>query len=292
MIKALVIDIDGVIVGEKIGYNTPYPHPDVINRLAAIKNSGIPVVLCTAKPHYSIAPIIESAKLTNPHITFAGGIIIDPLQNKIVESHPISSPLSENILRACIAENFYMELYTRDAYYVLKNQVSDLTKVHTHILQQEPILVDSLEQVASTQEIFKILPIVPDESGIPKVTDTLAPFMNSIETTWSIHPIAKPHQFCNIAPKNVSKRQATLNVLSHLGIEPNDTLSVGDSTSDWKFMELCGFVATLENGQEPLKKLVSDKGNAGFIGGHVDTNGFLAIVDHFTVPSSPPPKSR
>lgn len=291
VIKALVIDIDGVIVGEKIGYNTPYPHPDVINRLAAIKNSGIPVVLCTAKPHYSITPIIESAKLTNPHITFAGGIVIDPLQNKIVESHPIPAALAQSVLNACIADNFYMELYTRDAYYVLKSQVSKLTEVHTHILQQPPVLVDSLEEIAQNQEIFKILPIVPDESGIQKVTDALTPFIDSIETTWSIHPIANPHQFCNIAPKNVSKRQATLNVLSHLGIDAKDTLSVGDSTSDWKFMELCGFVATLENGQQPLKELVNNKGNAGFIGGHVDTNGFLTIVDHFTVPTPPPPKS-
>ena len=82
-------------------------------------------------------------------------------------------------------------------------------------------------------------------------------------------------------PNGISKKQATLNVLSHLNIDPIDVLSVGDSTSDWKFMELCGFVATLENGQDPLKKLVNDK--KGFIGGHVDQNGLLEILDHFTL---------
>ena len=284
MIQALLLDIDGVMVGEKIGFNSPYPHPDVTNRLAAIRAKGIPVILCTAKPHYSIAPIIESAKLTNPHITFAGGIIIDPLQNKIIESHPIPSSLAQSVLHACIAGNFYMELYTRDAYYVLKHQVSALTEVHTHILQQQPVLVDSLEEIAKTQEIFKVLPIVPNEAGIQKVTDALAPFADSIETTWSIHPIANPHQFCNVAPKNVSKRQATLSVLSHLGIDVKDTLSVGDSTSDWKFMELCGYVATLENGQGPLKKFVTAKGDSGFTGGHVDANGILTVFDHFNLP--------
>lgn len=232
MIKALVLDIDGVLVGEKIGYNTPYPHAEVTKRMAAICSQGIPIVLCTAKPHYSIKPIIESAKLTNPHIAFAGGIVIDPLQNNIVESHPIPTPLAKPVLSTCVAGNFYMELYTKDAYYVLNSQVSKLTEVHTHILQQAPILVDSLEAIVEKQEIFKILPIVPDKSGIQKVNDILTPFMDSIETTWSIHPIANPHQFCNIAPKNVSKRQATINVLTYLGIDPKDTLSVGDSTSD------------------------------------------------------------
>lgn len=285
MIKALVLDIDGVLVGEKIGFNSPQPHTDVINRLQAICAQRIPVVLCTAKPQYSFKPIIETAKLTNPHIAFAGGIVIDPLQNKIVESHPIPAPLARNVLSACIEGNFYMELYTQDAYYVLNSQVSELTKVHTHILQQAPVLVDSLEDIAQKQEIFKILPIVPNESGIARVTDVLTPFVDKIETTWSIHPIANPHQFCNIAPKNVSKRQATLHVLSHLGIDVKDTLSVGDSTSDWKFMELTGYVATLENGQDPLKKLVKGKGTEGFIGGHVDTNGIISIFDHFGLPS-------
>ncbi len=286
MIKGLILDIDGVIVGEKIGYNTPYPHPDVTHRLEIIAQAGIPVILCTAKPHYSITRIIETAKLTNPHIAFAGGIVINPLQNNIVESHPIPPSLALDVLRACLAENFYMELYAGDAYYVMNKQVSELTKIHTHILQQEPILVDNLEEITQNQSVYKILPIVPDTSGIAEVTKALTPYEDAIETTWSIHPIANPHQFCNIAPKGVSKRQATLNVLSHLGISPKDTLSVGDSTSDWKFMELTGLVATLENGQEPLKELVRAKNEDGFIGGHVDTNGILTIFDHFGLPAS------
>lgn len=285
MIKALLLDIDGVLVGEKIGYNTPNPHTDVIHHLKTISSAGIPVVLCTAKPHYSIKSIVESANLANPHITFAGGIVIDTIKNTVIESHPIPASLANSVLSACLAGGFYMELYTKDAYYVLHQQVSDLTRVHTHILQQEPVLVDSLEAIAEKNEIYKILPIVPDESGIPKVTEVLAPFTDSIETTWSIHPIANPHQFCNIAPKNVSKRQATLNVLSHLGINPRDTLSVGDSASDWKFMELTGLTATLENGQDPLKKLVTERGSSGFIGGHVDENGIIGIFDHFGLPS-------
>ena len=32
-IKAIILDVDGVIVGEKIGFNSPNPHPDVIEKL-------------------------------------------------------------------------------------------------------------------------------------------------------------------------------------------------------------------------------------------------------------------
>jgi len=286
MIKALVLDIDGVLVGERVGFNSPYPNPDVIKRLSVIRASGIPVVLCTAKPHYSIRPIIDNAKLTNAHIVFAGGIIIDPLKNAIVESHPIPKGTSSEILKKLLANSFYLELYTQNEYYVLSAQRNKLTDVHTHILQQAPVFVDSFETIVDTEDIYKILPIVPDESGIGKVNEVLKPFEGNIEVTWSIHPIANPHQFCNIAPTGVSKRQATLNVLSHLGISPGETLAVGDSTSDWKFMEITGFAATLENGQEPLKQHVATLGSKGFIGGHVDANGILPIFDHFNLPAS------
>ncbi|HLD24976.1 MAG TPA: HAD hydrolase family protein [Patescibacteria group bacterium] len=281
MVRSLVLDIDGVLVGEKIGINTPYPHQHVISRLASIRAKGIPVVLCTAKPHYSIIQIIESAHLTNPHITLAGGVVIDPIKDRILESHPFPKQIAKDIIRVCLQHNFYTEVYARDTYYILRSQQYELTKIHTHILQKKPGLVDSFDQMVEKQDVYKILPIVPDESGIKSVNDALVPFKKSTEVTWSLHPIANPHQFCNIAPAGISKRQATYNVLSHLKLDPSQTLAVGDSASDQKFMELTGFVATLENGQDPLKEFVKGKGVNGFIGGHVDDNGILTILDHF-----------
>lgn len=286
MITGLILDIDGVIVGEKIGFNSPYPHADVSNRMRAIVTHGIPVILCTAKPHYSILPIITDAGLSNPHITYAGGVIIDPVKDRIVETHPLERSTAKEIVSACMKHNFYTEVYSLDNYYVLKNQENDLTRVHTHILQKPPVFVDSFDSVVNTQDIYKIMPVVPDESGMPTVEKTLLPFKDVVEITWSLHPIAMPHQFCGIAQKGISKRGAALTVFTHLGLNPKEVLGVGDSTSDWKFMELCGYAATLDNGQEPLKELVRAKNEAGFIGGHVDTNGILTIFDHFGLPAS------
>ena len=286
MIRALILDIDGVMVGEKIGYNSPYPHPDVTSRLAKIREAGIPVILCTAKPHYSILPIIESAHLNNVHITYAGAVIIDPLSDTIIESHPMQRKMTLDLLTTFIQHDFYTELYALNDYYILRRQVNDLTRIHTHILQHEPILVDSLSEIASAQESFKVMPVIPDETGIPTVTAALEPFKNSVEITWSLHPIAMPHQFCGVAEKGISKRQAATTTLSHMGIDPADALGVGDSLSDWKFMDLCGYTATLQNGQDPLKKLVGDRNGRGFIGGSVDDNGILGIFDHFGLPSS------
>lgn len=286
MIQALVLDVDGVLVGEKAGYNSPNPHPDVMNRLDAIQKQGIPIVLCTGKPHYSISAIIEGARLTNPHITNGGSVVINPIDNKIIASHPINPTTAQEILTTCITHNFYTELYTVEDYYLLASQQSELTRIHSFVLQRDPIYADSLTDIAKNHDIVKIMPITGNESGMPAVHEALAPFSDIISVAWGLHPIANPHQFCGITAKGISKRQTTLDVLSLLHVRPEDTLGVGDSTSDWKYMDLCGYVATPANGQDPLKKLVHAKNNRGYIGGHVDDNGILSILDRFNLPSS------
>ena len=37
-VKGIILDVDGVIVGEKIGFNSPNPHIDVINKLPNISD--------------------------------------------------------------------------------------------------------------------------------------------------------------------------------------------------------------------------------------------------------------
>ncbi|MCL4365842.1 hypothetical protein M1437_01295 [Patescibacteria group bacterium] len=43
MVKLIVLDVDGVIVGHKPGINFPYPNQKVIETLKAVCQKGIPV---------------------------------------------------------------------------------------------------------------------------------------------------------------------------------------------------------------------------------------------------------
>ena len=69
MVKGIILDVDGVIVGEKIGFNSPWPHPEVIKKLKDIKSKGVFISLSTAKAHFAIDKIINDAGLDNLHIT-------------------------------------------------------------------------------------------------------------------------------------------------------------------------------------------------------------------------------
>ena len=134
MIRGIITDIDGVIIGDKIGYNSPFPHPDVTSRIKQIHASGIPVTLCTGKPHYAVEKIITDCALNTPHITDGGAIIIDPITNTIIQKHVIEKSLVMKVVSAYLNATMYTEIYTQHGYYIQKTSIVKYsqTPIHTY----------------------------------------------------------------------------------------------------------------------------------------------------------------
>ena len=284
MIKAIILDVDGVIVGEKIGFNSPYPHPDVINRLKSIKQKGISISLCTAKPHYSIQKIIDDAGLNNLHVTNGGGVVIDPIDNIMLKKHIIDKEQSKKVIKQYLDNNVYIEFYSVDEYFIQESQRSGLTKTHIHILQRDPHIVSSLVDGSQKQDIVKIMPIAKNEDDKKRLIELFEPFKNDLTLSWGIHPIALPHLFGIITAKGISKKQAALENANSIRVKPEEMLGVGDSTSDWQFIETCGYAGAMGNASEELKQLVCSKGKENsFIGKSVDENGILDIFNYLSL---------
>jgi len=284
MIKGIILDIDGIIVGEKIGFNSPEPHDDVIKRLKEIRKKGIIIALCTAKPHYSIQTIIKDARLNNLHITNGGGVIINPIDDIVLKKHVISKKIATKVLLHYLENGVYTEFYSVEDYFIQKNQVNELTKTHIHILQRDPKIGDSLIGESKNQDIVKIMPIAKNEEDKLRLIRLFEPFKNEVTLSWGVHPIALPHLFGIITAKGISKKQAALEIASNYHIAPDELLGIGDSTSDWQFIESCKYAATLENGSDELKKLIQTKDKRFYtIGKSVDENGILDIFNYFSL---------
>ncbi len=283
MIKAIILDVDGVIIGEKIGYNSPHPHPDVVEALKKIREKGVAICLCTAKPHYSISEEINRSNLHNPHISDAGAVIIDPIDNIIVEKHILDKNLVKEILQKLREANVYVEIYTVDDYFIQTDQASEVTNKHTHILQREPKMLSNIVDESSNYEVTKIMPIANDSDDKKRVSDILEQFTNQASISWGVHPVALPLQFGIITSFGSSKKEGAEAVVKTLGITLEEVLGIGDSTSDWSFIQLCGYGATLANGTEELKELIKSKGDGKYFisNGSVDENGLLEILNSF-----------
>jgi len=163
-IKALILDIDGVLVGEQKGYNSPDPHPDVVNALIRIKEKQIPITLCTAKPHFAISSIVEEASLDNPHITDGGGVIINPIKKEIIQSNLLKKSSALKVLDFFIKADFYVEFYTIDSYFSQKNFDQEIRKAHAYVLQHEAELVNLLVNEIEKYDVTKIMIVAKNEN--------------------------------------------------------------------------------------------------------------------------------
>lgn len=281
-IKAIILDIDGVIVGEKIGFNSPYPHPDVVGAMKSIQNSGIPIILCTAKPNFAIKKIIDDSNLDNLHITDGGGVVIDPINNKILSQHIIPTNTVLKIVKTLLGANIYTELYTIDEYVIQKSQAGKITTNHEHVIQSPPRQVDSLLSEVGELSITKIMPIARDTEHKKEVDSILQQFVPEVVVSWGVHPVILPLQFGIVTAPGISKAIAAKEILQSLHIEMKCVLGVGDSTSDWQFIEPCGYTSAMGNASLELKNLVSSKGvDSSFIAPSVDENGIIDVFKHF-----------
>jgi HAD superfamily hydrolase (TIGR01484 family) len=284
MIKGIILDVDGVIVGEKIGYNSPYPHPEVIARLKGIEEKGVPISLCSGKPHNSIEKIIRDANLHNLHITNGGSVVIDPIDNVLLKSHTLDKKAAHTVLEVFLQNGFYSEIYTVEEYFIQADQKRPLTEIHTYIMQNAPHVVDSLLAVIDTLDVVKIMPVAQNEGEKQKLAALFKPYEHLLTLSWGVHPIANPHQFGIVTAKGISKQQAVAEIAERTGIREDEFLGVGDSTSDWQFIEQCGYAGSLSNGSSELKELITTKGSRGYIAKNsVDDNGILQVFDYFNL---------
>jgi HAD superfamily hydrolase (TIGR01484 family) len=281
MIKGLILDVDGVLVGGKKRYNWPLPNPQVIKTLKQLRENGMVVSLCTGKGTFAINEIVHLAHLDNIHIGDGGAIVIDIINNTIVEQHTIGIDKTIEVLTKLLARNIYTELYTQDGYHIQRDQVGDKTKKHKAILNKEPIISDSLLQKANELQVVKIMPVTNDEEQKKEIIELFNPYTDVLSLQWGTHPTALPYQFGIITSKGISKRQAAQTIAKKTGIPLEEMLGIGDGLTDWNFMELCGYAGAMGNASQELKDKVVTKGKRGYIGKSVDENGVLDILSYF-----------
>ena len=280
-IKAIVLDVDGVIVGDKAGFNAPYPPTEVINKLKQMREKGIYVILCSAKPYYSVKKIVDDAQLNNIQTALAGAILIDPSNLTVVKKHVIENNIATGLTKKILDNNIYTEIYMTDKYFIQKSQKNEITKLHNFTLSFEPIMVNDLINQIKKSKIIKILPVTKTDEERKIVEQIFLNYKDKLAIGWSTHPAIKGYFFGNITASGISKKQSILEIVSMYKINTKNILGVGDSLTDWDFIGVCGYAGAMGNATEDLKKLVLSKGDNGYIGKSVNENGILDIFNYF-----------
>jgi hydroxymethylpyrimidine pyrophosphatase-like HAD family hydrolase len=243
------------------------------------------VSLCTGKWTSAIKEIVVSAHLDNLHIGDGGAVVIDFINNEVIDKHCIPTDIAKQVIQMFQAKNIYVEFYTMDQYYIEKSVECEITTKHSAILFRVPTLTRSLGDAVSGRDVVKVMPVARNEEERIMIIDIVEQFSGYISLQWGTHPSTDPLQFGIITSNEVSKSQAARVISQSTHIHLEEMLGVGDSMTDWGFIELCGYAGAMGNASEELKKKVLGR-NKGYIGKTVNENGVLDIFQHFGLSSS------
>jgi HAD superfamily hydrolase (TIGR01484 family) len=284
MIKAIITDVDGVIVGHTKNVNFPIPHIAILNALHAIREKNIPIILCTAKSMHAIKPIIEKSYLNNPHISDGGALIYDPVDRVTVAKHLLDVGVARKIIDFSAAHAIYAEVHKEAEYFIAKQDVGYFSEAHGEIMMQGQTVVPNMAPIVDLGNIIKLVVVCKDQEQKKTMHTFLNELENEVTSVWTQAPSMLPAEFVIVTAPGVSKGNAVKEVLANLGIFSNETLGIGDTPGDWKFMEHCGYAGVMGRDFPEFIAQVKTKGEGKYtVAPSVEENGFLEIIKFFNL---------
>ena len=279
MIKLIILDVDGVLLGTKKGINSPYPSQKVIEFLKKEQDLGVPVSLCTGKASFATKLLIDQMQLNNLHITDGGAVIFNPIDNIVLESITLPIEPIKKLLQETKSHNTFWELYTLNNWFIHSNSEKKYAIKHQESSNIVPWKeVDDLLVLAKTEKLTKAMILFPQDledfykNIFSKYEDVLA-------LQWTYAPALLPNKLLIITAKAIDKRSSVTKLIKQYNLKPDETLAVGDTMMDWKFMDGCGYIAAMGNADSEMKGIINGRG--GFVGGDVDEDGIIDIIEHF-----------
>jgi len=281
----VILDVDGVLLGEKEGFNYPHPHKNVVEALAAARKSGVQVTLCTGKPIYSLEKIVRDAGLAGPHIGDNGSVIFDVLAGKAVAKKTIPTSISTKLVSELLDAGVSLEVHDGMDYYFQAGSIAPvLLEKRIRLMHKEPIVSDSLADAVRQKELTKVTAFACSESEKPRVEKIYEKYASQLSLVWNFVPVTNPVQYGMITAKGVSKGYAVGRAAKALGLNFNTALGVGDGIIDWDFISKCQYGCAMGNAVPKLNELVKTKGEGNyFIAPHVDDHGVIDAFRHFGI---------
>lgn len=270
MIKLIILDVDGIILGHSLGINFPLPSPEVTSAIKNISKS-IPISLCTGKTSFATTNLVKYLNLNSWHITDGGAIIYNPITDKYNKAEFLDSKVLSELLDKSKEFNELWQLYTTKSKFVQNNfprQFEEAGMTSTR--------VKNFSYIENISEIVKIELICRPEQ-IEMYTKLFNDYSTQLSVQWTQIPQLAPNKLIIITKKDVNKRSSVDELLKICQIDRNEILTVGDTMMDWKFMDGSKYVATLANASLEMQNIIKD--NNGLIGKSVDENGLIDILN-------------
>lgn len=259
MIKLILIDVDGTLVG------TRGVHPSTWRALRFARERGVQVGLCTGR--IGCGQTVAYARQVAPdglHIFQNGAVVSRPDEPALY-----ASTLPAGTFRQLVAisrrEGQPLEVNTERGLFL--EAETPLTRLHAAHLEMEPVTGDLLEIRGPVVSVVWVV----QERGWPHLQN-LTSQVAGLDVSPATTPWAPGTVFATVTRKGTSKASALRWLAAHYRLETADVAMIGDGVNDLDAFEAAGLSVAVGNASDNVK----DK--ATVVVGDVDAGGLAEAL--------------
>ncbi len=264
--KLLVVDLDGTLLttDKKI-----LPRDlEAISRLTA---GGHYFAFNTGRPVQSALPIAEEYgfdRLDHFYIiAYNGALIYDCSHRKTIETHPMKRSAVRLIFDE--AKKAQLHCHTYDKNHVIAEWETEILREYTRIIRMPTMILEDASAWTAAEPLKVIVAKVNDRKCLEDFLEGIRPkILGEAEAVFSSEILL---EFSDVG---VDKGSGTLELCKLLGVDPSDTVAVGDQENDLALLRVAGLSCAMKNAAPCLKEaadIITEEDN--------DHGGISWIID-------------
>lgn len=239
-IKLLAIDLDGTLLNDSKQISA-----ETMEALQSVKQSGIRIVVASARPPRSVRPIFKTLGLDTWQINYNGALIWDEPLNKPIFHRPLSGALTWRIIDDArdMFDEVQVSCELMDRWYTDRAEEQFTTETGKLF---KPDVVAPLETFAHTA-VTKLMLL-----GEPRMILRLEQRIDE-QFGSKVSIVRTDDHLLQIMDKRVSKAVALQIVAKHYGLPMDHVMAIGDAPNDVAMLQIAGVSVAMDNAHRLVK---------------------------------------
>ena len=217
----------------------------------ALRPHGIKFVLATGRPYVSAQGTLKELDLYDREgeyiISFNGGMITENKGNRILHCTTMDFDDVEMLFQRGITYDVCIHVYTTDTVYVWNIDQDERDYINGRMDVVE-FSENSLEFLRG-HVMMKILFTNTDFAYLQQIARDLKDLTRDMDVSYSAN------RYIEFNPKGVNKGQGLMKLASILGVDPAETMAIGDNLNDLSMIQAAGLGVGVANTLPSMKAL-------------------------------------
>ena len=262
-IRLLLSDVDGTLVtNDKVLTDASKA------AVRALRAAGIDFALTSSRPPRGMRMLVEPLSVTAPLAGFNGGVLMDPKDWSILESHAVDPKAAASVVELLIKRDLDVWVYTEDDWFVCDPKGAHVER-ETFILQLPPKVVSRFD-AEQTDHAFKVVGVSDDRAILAAAAEAAQALLGGTASA-----SRSSGHFLDITHPLANKGYVVEAMARRLGLRTDQIATIGDSDNDTLMFAKGGFSIAMGNADDDVKA------KAGVATDTNENDGFAKAVKQF-----------